>query len=185
MRRTLLVSLPILLAAASACATTQSSAAGAPTDRVLTTDMQGQVIRQSALNDRATMTINAPVDKVWPAVVATYAEMGIEANYADQPHGRYGVRNYNFPRNLNGTRVGTFFSCGNSLMGAVVDAGTVNSEIVTTVTASPEGKTNAVIFVSGWVRRNEGNASNPIACSSTGRLEEMIRMSVEKKIASM
>jgi hypothetical protein len=185
MRRSLLVSLPILLAAAGACASTQSSPAGAPTDRVLTTDMQGQVIRQSALNDRATVTIAAPVDKVWPAVVATYAEIGIEANYADQANGHYGVRNYNFPRTLNGTRVGSFFSCGSSLTGAVVDAGTVNSEIVTTVTATPDGKTHAVIFVSGWVRRNEGNASNPIACASTGRLEEMIRTSVERKVASM
>lgn len=183
MRRLPLASLA-LLAAASACYTASQSTAAATPDRVLVVDSRGDVMRQTTLNDRTVRTIPAPLTRVWPAVLASYAEVGIEANYADQPRGAYGARNYRFPRTLNGASVGSFFSCGSSLTGANVDAGTVVADITTTVSATPDGQTTAVYYVSGWVRRNEGNSTSPVACSSTGRLEELLAASIERKSAA-
>jgi hypothetical protein len=184
MRRRLLSLVPLLVAS-GACSTATSAGATLPSDRVLTTDMQGQVIRQSALNDRATLQIAAPLDKVWPALLTTYADLGIEANFADRPRGQYGARNYLFPRDLKGTRISSYFSCGASLTGELATSGTVTTDVLTTLTPTADGHTTAVVYVSGWARRNEGSSSGPVACSSTGKLEELIRTSLEKKVGTM
>ena len=183
MRPATLPVLVALLSLGTACAPATQSA-GASGDRVLTTDMQGTVLRQSALSDRATVSFAAPVATVWPAVGTTFADLGIEANYADQANGRYGVRNFTVPKKLHGQRIGTLFGCGESLSGALVDNGTVTADIVVTITPASDGSTAGVIYVAGFGRRNDGNASNPVSCSSTGRLEEMIRTSIERKLAA-
>ena len=184
MRAPASIALGSLLALGAACAPATQSTGGAPGDRVLMTDMQGTVLRQSALSDRATARFAAPVSAVWPAVLTTFADLGIEANYAEQANGRYGVRNYTFPKKLHGERIGAYFGCGESLTGALVDNGTVTADIVVTVTPAADGGTNGVIYVAGWGRRNDGNVANQVACSSTGHLEETIRKSIEGKIAT-
>lgn len=182
MRRSSLLSLAAL--ALAACGpVTQGSATSAPADRVIQTDIRGDVIRQNGLNDRTSASFTAPPERVWPAVIAAYADLGLEGNYADQSNGRYGLRNFTLPRNLRGQRPGALFSCGASLTGDLADAGTINAEIITTIAATPEGTTNATFYVTGWVRRNDGNASGPVACSSTGKLEEMLRIGTERKLA--
>ena len=110
-----------LLLVGAACAPATQGGGSAPGDRVLMTDMQGQVMRQSALSDRATATFTAPVARVWTALIETFAALGIEANYADQASGRYGVRNYTVPKKLHGERIGAYFGCGESLSGALVE----------------------------------------------------------------
>ena len=184
MRRPLRTSLvALVLLAAGACTNATQGVGAPPSDRVLVTDAQGQVIRQSALSDRATMTFAAPLARVYPAVAAAYDAIGIEANYADRPNGRYGVRNFKFPRELKGERIGTFFSCGSSLTGEVVDNASVMVDAVTTLTAAEGGATNGSVVVAGFARRNEGNSTGVVSCSSTGHLEELLRAAIEKQLA--
>jgi hypothetical protein len=175
---------PAALLLASACASTTQGRGAEPTERVLVTDAQGQVIRQSALNDRATMTFAAPVPAVWAAVVGAYTDVGLEANFADQPHGQYGVRNFRFPRSLRGERIGNFLGCGSSLTGEVVDNAVVTADVITTVTAGDAGTTNGTVFVAAFARRNEGNSSGTVTCSSTGHLEEQLRAAIDKRLAA-
>ncbi len=168
----------------SACAPATHGAGSSPAERVLVTDTYGTVTRQSALSDRANATFAAPLAKVWPTLAAAYLDIGLDANFADQASGRYGVRGYAFPKSLKGERIGSYFSCGQSITGSLVDAGRVTAEVMTSLSATDDGQTHAVIYVSGSLRRNDGNSSDPIACSSTGKLEEAIRTSIERRLAS-
>jgi hypothetical protein len=183
MRRLSHPSLPLVLCLLAACGAATKSADN-PTERVLVTDSNGQIIRRSALGESSVATIDAPVATLWPALAAAYAAVGIEANFADQGARRYGARNISFPRTLKGRRIGTFFSCGSGITGALVEQGTVTADVITTLTATPDGRTTATTSVQGSLRRNEGASADPVSCASTGVLAEMLRKEIMLRLAT-
>jgi hypothetical protein len=179
MRRRLLFALPsaFLIACAPSAVPTPSP------DRVLAVDTDGTVIRRSTGDEKARVEFKAPVDRVWPALVMSYAELGIEPSVADRGLGRYGNASFTPPRRLAGRSLATFFSCGSGLTGSYIDQGRLTANVITYVQAAAEGSTTAVTYVTGTLRRYEGASTDPIVCASTGVLEEDIRRGVEKHLA--
>ena len=177
-----LVALVSLLTAAAACGPTVP-ATPAP-DRVLAVDANGDVIRRSTADEHARATIAAPVDKVWPALVLAYAELGIEPAIADRATGRYGNANFPAPRRINGRPLGEFFNCGSGLTGPNIDTGRLTANVVTTVSPGSEaGTTLASTYATGTLRRNDGTSADPMVCASTGALEESLRRSIERRLS--
>jgi hypothetical protein len=179
MRHRLLIAVPI--AFLIACAPV-----GVPTpapDRVLAVDSDGNVIRRSTADEKARASFKAPVDRVWPALVMSYAEMGIEPAVADRETGRYGNGGFTPPRRLAGRSIGSYFNCGSGLTGPYIDAGRLTANVITQVQPSNDGGTTAVTYATGVLRRYEGAATDPIVCASTGLLEEELRKGVEKHLA--
>jgi hypothetical protein len=159
--------------------------AGTPTpapERVLAVDSDGRVIRRSTADENSRVSFAAPIDKVWPALVLAYADLGIEPSVADRSAGRYGNGNFVAPRRFAGRSLGEFFSCGSGLTGQYIDNGRLTANVVTNIQAAPDGTTTGVTYASGTLRRNDGTSTEPIVCASTGALEEQLRRSVEYRL---
>jgi hypothetical protein len=179
MRRRQLLAVPaaFLLACAPSAIPTPAP------DRVLAVDSDGNVIRRSTADEKAHASFAAPVDRVWPALVMSYADLGIEPAVADRGTGRYGNGGFAAPRRLGGRSIATFFNCGSGLTGPYIDSGRLTANVITQVQPAADGTTTAVTYATGVLRRNEGAATDPIVCASTGVLEEEIRKGVEKHLA--
>ena len=176
-----LFALAALLVAACAPPSTPTPAP----ERILVIDSDGRVIRRSTSDENARAMFKAPVDKVWPALVLSYADFGIEPSVADRGLGRYGNNNFIAPKRINGRPIGDFFHCGSGLTGPYIDSGRLTANIVTIIQPAPEGTTSAITYASGTLRRNEGTSTEPMVCSSTGALEEQIRINIERRLAGM
>lgn len=177
-------SLPALtpaLLAALAC-TPAATPTPAP-ERVLAVDSDGRVIRRSTADENARTSFKASMDKVWPALILGYADLGIEPSVADREAGRYGNGNFVAPRRLAGRPLSDFFSCGSGLTGLYIDSGRLMANVVTTLQPAPDGTTTAVTYASGTLRRNDGTSTEPIVCASTGALEEQLRGGIEARLA--
>ena len=180
MRSHLLLALPS--AFLIACAPSSALPTPAP-DRVLAVDTDGNVIRRSTGDEKSRAEFKVPVDRVWPALVLSYADLGIEPSVADRGAGRYGNGGFTAPRRLGGRPIASYFNCGSGLAGPYIDAGRLTANVLTYVQAGAEGSTVAVTYATGTLRRYEGAATDPIVCASTGVLEEEIRKGVEKHLA--
>ena len=170
---------PALLSAL-ACAPT-ATPAPAP-DRVLVVDTNGQVIRRSTGDENARASFKAPMDKVWPALVLSYADLRIEPSVADRAAGRYGNGSFLAPRRLAGRPLADFFNCGSGLTGPYIESGRLTANVVTAVQPAADGTTTAVTYATGTLRRNDGASSDPIVCASTGALEELLRRGIEARL---
>jgi len=180
-RHATLLSRSGVLLLAVACAP-PSTPTPAP-DRILAVDSDGRVIRRSTADENTRAVFAAPVDKVWPALILSYSDLGIEPSVADRATGRYGNGNFVAPRRIGGRPLGEFFNCGSGLTGPYVDAGRLTANVVTTVQAAPDGSTRASTYAAGVLRRNDGTSTDPIVCASTGALEERIRVAIESRLA--
>jgi hypothetical protein len=180
-RRRLFALLPSVLLA-TACAPSATPATPAP-DRILAVDANGTVIRRSTADENVRATIAAPIDKVWPALVLAYADMGIDPSVADRAAGKYGNGNFTAPRRINGRPLAEFYSCGSGLTGPYIENGRLTANVVTTLQPSSDGaSTVASTYASGTLRRNDGTSTDPIVCSSTGALEESLRKAIERHL---
>jgi hypothetical protein len=181
MRRRTLLGLCSALALLPACAPPSTPMPGP--DRVLITDSDGRVIRRSTSDEMSRTTFAAPVQNVWPALVLSYADLGIEPTVADRAAGRYGNGGFVMPRRFNGRGIGDFFHCGSGLTGPLVDAGRLTANVVTTIASASGESTVAVTYVTGTLRRNDGSSTDPVLCASTGALEETLRRGIEARLA--
>jgi hypothetical protein len=180
-RLSLAASSALLFAAACAPAGSSPASTTPAPDRVLVIDANGQPIRR-AEDDAARVSFDAPIDKVWPARVVVYAELGIEPTVVDRATGRYGNTSFYAPRRIAGRPLGDFFSCGQGLTGPLIDAGRLTANVVTTLQAQPGGTTRATTYTGGTLRKNEGTSTGPVTCSSTGALEEYLRNGIAARI---
>jgi hypothetical protein len=184
MPRSSTVALAITVLLASGCASTTSSGPAMAADRIILTTADGTVLRQSA-NPNAHMTFAAAPARVWAAVQGSYVDLGIAANTADRSAWRYGVMGYTVPRRVNGAGIASLFSCGSSMTGPLVDQGRLTADVVTTLTPSADSTaTDATVYVDGVLRKSDGASSDPMNCASTGRLEEMLRTTISKRLST-
>ncbi len=171
------------LAFLAGCAPATSSSSAPPPVRVLAVDSDGTVIRRSS-DDKARVVFAAPMDKVWPAMVLAYAELGIQPTVSARAEGRYGNEGFIMPKRVGTRPIGDFFQCGSGMAGPYVDAGRLTANVLTTIQSTPDGNTIGATYVSGSLRRNEGASADPIVCASTGAIEEQIRKSIERRLGA-
>jgi hypothetical protein len=175
-----LATLALASAWLTACATASNVPNGTQTDRILAVD-NGKVLHSTSdENDRA--TIPAPVAKVWPALVASYADLGISPTVDDEANGRYGNAGFVL-KTLKGRAAMDYFSCGSGLTGALTGSGRVIVNMVSQIGAAPTGETAMVTHVSAKYRSNDGASSAPLDCGSTGLLEKLLRNAVTLRAA--
>lgn len=165
-----------------ACAPANGPSSNPSPGRVIAVDADGRVLRQAGGDERSRAVFPASKDRAWKALVASYTELGIMPTVADMATGQYGNVAFAFPRRFATRPIGQFFDCGSNLTGALVDAGQVTAAIITTLTPLSDSTTAAATQVSGTLRRNDGAAGEPIHCTSTGALEEHLRMATERKL---
>lgn len=178
--------LPAFLLALSgvmACAQAAPTPAPGP-DRVLVVDTDGSVIHQSTADENSRSTYAAPPSKVWPALVLAYTTLGIEPTTNDRSTGQYGNAGFVVPRRIAGRPIAAFFSCGSSLTGPRIDSGRVYGIVMSVLSADGAGGSVVMTHVNGTLRMNSGSSSDPINCSSTGELEQLLQKNINEALGS-
>lgn len=153
-------------------------------DRVVMVQDGGAVLRQNTGDEISRTHFDATPDKVWAAVAAAYMTVGIPANVVDRANGKYGNGGFIAPRQMNSRRIADYFSCGQGITGPLIDRGRVVATVITTVSASSGGGTDAQTWVTGVLRQNDGSSSGVNQCNTTGRLEEDLRAAIAAKLAT-
>jgi hypothetical protein len=176
----LIVSAQLLFAA---CGPATHAPPPAP-ERVVAVNNDGSVVRQSTSYENAITAFAASIDRVWPALQLSYADLGITPTIAERTSGRYGNEGFIAPRRILDRPLAEFFHCGAGLGGPLIDQGRLNVYMVTTLLPSDGGSTNATTYVTARLIRNEGTSGEPIRCGSTGKLEEALRTGIEQRIAT-
>ena len=173
--------LPALLLAGG-CATTSTPAHDEAPERILTVDATGRVIRQSTTDEHSTAAFAAPMEKVWRALVSSYAEAGIEPTISDPGAGRHGSAAFVVPRRLLDKPIWQYFDCGVGLNGRLAENGRITALIITTLLPQPDGTTTASTQVTASLRRTDSATNTLLNCESTGALEEFLRTAIAKRL---
>ncbi len=185
MRRASLASsvLPALLLAGG-CATTNIPESEPAPERILAVDGAGQVIRQSTTDEHSRTTFAAPLERVWRALVSSYAEAGIDPTISDPGMGRHGSASFAVPRRMLDKPIWQYFDCGVGLNGRLAENGRITARIITTLLPQPDGTTSASTQVTALLRRTDSATGTLLNCESTGALEEFLRTAIAKRLGS-
>jgi hypothetical protein len=151
---------------------------------VLVVNADGSVVRQSTADENSSANYKAPPAKVWPALVAAYSTIGIQPTANDRASGQYGNAGFIVPRRIAGRPIAEFFSCGMDITGPRIDNGRVIGNVMSVITSDGAGGSVVITHVSGTLRPNSGNASDPIPCATTGALETLLRKNIEQDLAT-
>ena len=179
MRTPLRLLLPLVLA--SACA---SANAPAPQSEVLTMDENGALIRHT-VDENARASVAATPDRIWQALLATYADLSVQPTDNDRAQWRYGNMGFLMPSQLKGRSRNEFLRCSAGAAG-MGNYGRITAQLYSQLTPESPTATTLVTHFSGLLRSNEGtSASAPLRCSSTGVLEEYIRKEVERRLMTI
>lgn len=171
----------MLLAVGSACATAASGPPPGPVDRILAVE-SGRVIKQT-VDDNTRVLIDAPVDKVWGALLGAYGELEIAGTDMDRSGGIFGNSGFPMPARLNQRPADDYFDCG-TLRGMLSVPGRVRASVQSSITATPEGKTTLVTNVRGTYKSSEGTSTRPVTCGSTGLIEQLLHEKVAARLAA-
>ena len=174
--------LPALLFTAG-CATTSIPEAELAPERILAVDGAGKVIRQSTTDEHSTAAFAAPMERVWRALVSSYAEAGIDPTISDPGMGRHGSASFVVPRRLLDKPVWQYFDCGVGLNGRLAENGRITALVITTLLPQPDGTTSASTQVSASLRRTDSATGTLLTCASTGALEEFLRGAIAKRLS--
>lgn len=158
------------------CAAATSPAGEAPGPSASVADTEtGGTFRLSSDRNFVSMALDASAAKVWDLLPGVYRKLGVPVEINDAAARKIGTQAYMLPR-LDGKRTADWVRCGNQ--GAGPSSGGMfrtRLTIMTTVREAGDGKATLVTEVGGSASPVEGTSTGPVACASTGDLEQRIR----------
>ncbi len=180
-----------LVALAAACASSSPSlstnAATRPT--VVTSDgtFDSQLRTAAADVDRASVTVAAPPERVWPLLPGVYQKLGIPVGANDPATRMLGNRQVTVTSGkLGGQPMSTYLNCGSAEYGGfAANAYRVNMSIASLVRPAATGQSEVQTLIEASatnVRSSQSRAARP--CTSTGALERRIAAEVRTQLAS-
>lgn len=182
MRRVLPVFSLVVLANGCAGASGTSSTPSPNTNPVVLIDENGRTYRSTQSGTVA--NFEAPIDSVWNAVLAAYSELEMEANTVDKTGRTIGRNRLVTRRSFNGSRLSTFFNCGDDIVsGPNANNGEITANVVSHLEASGSF-TSVATMVTANIRLYSGTSGGPIRCGSTGELEERLRRTIAKQLGA-
>ena len=166
------------LAGTAACASSGTSGSGlpAPSDRIVAMDNHGTYRTTVAPNQKVAIPV-AP-SRAFEAVKAVYGELGIPLGVNEPATGRVGNADFWRTRKLGNEPISTYLSCGDSFTGAAADSYRIYISLVSAVRPDGKGTSELETLFTARAQNMEGTAGDPVACGTTGRLEERILKSV-------
>ncbi len=176
-RRFNLVTCALVLAAG--CATGAAGPPAGSVDRILAAG-GGQVITQT-VNENTRLVVNAPVDRVWTALLTAYSELEIAPTDMDRSAGVFGNSGFVMPARMRQRPASDYFSCGGTVNGMFGRSGRVQASVQSRISATPDGKTMLVTNVRGNFRSSEGTSTRPVTCDSTGLIEQFLQSELERQ----
>jgi hypothetical protein len=167
--RSLLLALPLAFGCASSGSQTR-----VVTDPVKFEGERGyigtDVIRT---RETATSEINAPFDEVWRVLPEVFGRLNFGIERADEKDRSITSRFTRFRGVLDGSRLSTFFECGQSAMGKTADRYHVLVRVTSAVRPAGEDRTTLRTTVTAAARPDD-NGATAVTCDSRGTLEKRV-----------
>jgi len=163
----------------TACA---SSSTPEPVFKTVLVDDGGTVrTTTTPASDRA---FDAPLSKVWEAMAAAYADIGIPVDLSDPAGHRIGASSFYRSRQMNGQPVSYFANCGSGMTGLLANTRRVYFSAIATLTGVDATHTRVVIEVKPSAVDVSGNSTDRVTCGSTGALESLLLDAATKRLAA-
>ncbi|MBC7896811.1 MAG: hypothetical protein H7066_15445 [Cytophagaceae bacterium] len=167
----------LLLVTALGCA----SGAGSATTRVVTdqTVVQAElgaigvdVVRQ---REAVSSEISLSSDAAFRLLPSVLGSLQFAVERAEPKSGTLTTRTARFRGSLGGSRLSTYFECGQSAMGKTADRYAVIVKVTTEVRDAGEGRSRLTTLVSASAKPDD-NGGTAVGCDSNGNLEKRIRV---------
>jgi hypothetical protein len=88
-------------------------------------------------------------------------------------------------RNLNGTPLSKYVSCGSGMTGLFADNYRVQMPVAVFVDASPKGGSLLRVAVIASAQDPSGTSNNAVTCGSTGVLEGDLRKAIQSQLMQL
>ena len=119
-------------------------------------------------------TVNAAVGTTFAAAAQTFKTLGFDATVRDSVGGLIGNIEFSRTRTLVGSQMSTWLNCGSGMTGPNADNYRITIALMIMVDLAPDNSTRLRIGMVGSGANIVGNSNDPVACATTGRLEERI-----------
>jgi hypothetical protein len=154
-----------------------------PTDRIVSTNGNGQVTRTTDSYSGTEAQVHAPPSSVMTALSQVYPDLGIPVGTMVSATGQIGNTNYRVPgHRLKTMQLSRILECGQeSVSGSRADVDDITISVLSTI--KPVGDSGSVVstFLTATAR-TLGTSSDPIHCATNGALERMINDRVVKAL---
>ncbi len=171
-------SLLLLLLVTAACASSSTPPSSTGGQRDIIFDDRLGTIRNTANAAGLAVAVAATPDKTWDAMIAAYALIGVEVKYLNRPAGELGNRDAVLSRRIATGEVSKYLDCGSDpFAGPQANAYPVRTSLVTRMWAAGDSTKIETMF-SGTMAKPGAGAT--VHCSSTGSLERLIGVTVNK-----
>ncbi len=124
--------------------------------------------------DRVGVTIQAPPDPVWEALIQVWEGLGIEIAGADPRIRALNNPNFAVSRRLGGERLSRYLICGADMSGGYADRFRIQMNIYSQVIPGSEGESVLETTIQAFGDNPEGVSNSRVPCSSTHELEYRI-----------
>lgn len=126
-------------------------------------------------------SFQANPDQVWKALVAAYADVGIEVGTLDEAHRVIGNRKLAVRGRLAGQPISRFLSCGTDAFGgALADKNRVELSVVSAVRSATGDASTLETQVQAMALRSASGSN--MVCTSTGVLEQRLARAVGEQV---
>lgn len=149
--------------------------------RTLAVTDQGSIQSPTDASDR--FAIKASVDRTFKALTGAMRDLGIEPTRMDSAAHQVGNPGFQKTGKLGSSPLSLFFECGSDLTGQRANRDRVTIAINATVVAAAGGTSEVRTQLNASSRNMMGNSTDPIACGTTGRLENSLRVGTELRLA--
>lgn len=174
--------LPLALIACAPAAPSTGSAPRPP--RVLATG-DGAYIDVGSDNAGSSTRVSASTEQVWAILPEVYRELGIEVGTSDPSSRLLGNQQITASRRFAGEPLTNLLRCGTTATGApIASTYRIRMSVLTNLQPVSATETGVRTVVQATATNNAGVSTDPVACASTGALEERIATEVQARLGT-
>lgn len=168
--------IPIVFTVAACSATRPATDAGPQIPASVQGTSTGMEVRLNRDERAVSDMVTVSREDAWNALVRTYSVLELPIDVRGSGDGVLATERFRAPRELLDQPLGAFMDCGQGIDGPRVRLWQVRARLVTELEEGDDGVLVST-RLSGTARPRDGTSTDPIACSSTGRLErEIVRL---------
>lgn len=130
------------------------------------------------------VAVNAPPGAVFTALRYALDSLAVEAAVRDSAAGLVGNLGLKLTRRFAGKQMSTWVDCGIGHTGATANAYRIHLAILAGVAAASDGGSRVRVAVAAGAQAFSGPLGDPIACESTGAIENRILELVRQRLGT-
>jgi hypothetical protein len=145
--------------------------------RTLIVTDAGRIQSTTDVSDR--FGIKAPVDKAFDALTGAFRDVGVEPTQINGALHQVGNPGFQRTGKLGNTPLSAYFECGSDMTGLRANRDRITIALSATVLAVAGGTSEVRTQLTASSRNMMGSSTDAIACGSTGKLEQALRVATE------